>query len=129
HKGLRGIGDRIAGGLSAAQPVAEAAIVLELITIPGVGEAVLVIGAGVALWTLGNLVYDERKAIEKAFKTSGTFIVQTAANTGKIVEANPALLLGPEGELGKLAWDNRRAIGAVAADAVHLGEHVGAEML
>jgi hypothetical protein len=128
HHGWRGVGDRIAGGLSAAQPLT-AAIALELIAVPGVGEVVLVVGAGVALWNLGNLAYDERKVIEGAFKSSGTSIVRTVEGTGKVIEEHPALLLGPEEELAKLAWDRRSTTGAVATKTIHVGDYVTGEML
>lgn len=129
HRGPRGVVDRVAGATSVALPFAEAAVALELIAVPGVGECVMVIGAGVALWSLGNLAYDQRRAIEHAFRTSGKFIVRTSEKTGKVLEANPGILLGPPGELAKLAWDHRSGIGAVAAKTVHAGEHIGEDMV
>lgn len=127
--GWKGVVDRVGGGVSVAGGATEALIALQLITVPGLGEAVLIVGAGFAIWSLANLAVDERHAIVNAIKTSGTAIARTAEETARVVQARPALFFGPAREIAKLAWDHHTSIGAVAADGIRAGEHITGDMI
>lgn len=65
HDGWRGVGDRIAGGLSVVGGAGGLAVALGAGAMLGpVGLGVVAVaGAGAALWTLGNAVYDNWDSI------------------------------------------------------------------
>lgn len=65
HDGWRGVGDRVAGGLSVVGGAGGLAVALGGAAMLGpVGLGVVAAaGVGAALWTAGNLIYDNREAI------------------------------------------------------------------
>jgi hypothetical protein len=97
HSGWRGDVDRVSGGLGVVASGTATAMALGL-SVPGLDVAVGGVLLGVAAWQVGNLIYDNRKAIASA-----------AVSTAKYVYDHAGWIGGP---LGQLAWEHR-------SDAVH----------
>lgn len=71
HDGWRGVGDRIAGGLSVVSGVGVTALALGATLNPVGLTVVAAAGAGAALWTAGNMIWDNREAIGEFLSDPG----------------------------------------------------------
>lgn len=86
HDGWRGVGDRVAGGLSIIGGAGTIALALGAGAALGPVGVAAVVGAGLVAgaWQLGNYVYDNREAIGQFASTAAKGVTETA---GKVVGA------------------------------------------
>jgi hypothetical protein len=106
HEGWRGTGGQVAGGIGLGGSIGATALAFGA-AVPGLDVAVGVALLGAGAWELGNLAWDNRKAIAKAATTAGKFAVDHAPDFAAGAVAGPA---------GVFAWEHRGDIarGAVA---------------
>lgn len=89
HDGWRGVGDQIAGGLSVASGAGMIALALGAGAALGPVGIAAIVGAGVVagVWTLGNMIWDNREAIGNAVSTAWNWAGDTLSSAGNAVSS------------------------------------------